>query len=303
MKCKICGKDAEIELWEHNLSLCREDFIKFFHKRVEKAIKDYKMFSKDDNILIAISGGKDSLSLWLALHRNNYKVTGYFLDLQIYNHSKKAKEKIEKFAKKFKLKLNIESILDKLNLSLPEIVKITKKVPCSICGSIKRYYINQFAYKNNFDVIVTGHNLDDEVTVLFHNTLNWDIEYLKREYPVLPASKKLKKKCKPLIYITERETAAYAFFNKIDYIEDECPLLKGSTSAKYKHLINIIENKIPGTKIRFYKEFLKKHKMFENFSKEKDIVLNECLRCGYPTSDTICTICKLKDLISKEKFK
>ncbi len=40
---------------------------------------------------------------------------------------------------------------------------------------------------NGYDVLATGHNLDDEAAVLFGNVLRWETEFLGRQHPVLPA--------------------------------------------------------------------------------------------------------------------
>ena len=290
MKCKICGKEAEIKLREHNIALCREDFINFFERRILKAIKKYRMFGKNDKILVAVSGGKDSLTLWYVLNKMGYKTYGYYLHLGIKEYSDKALELIKNFAKKNKLEFTVEYVKEKLGLSIKEIALKTRYTPCSICGTIKRYYMNFFA--KNFSCIATGHNLDDEVSVLFNNTLNWNIEYMARQYPVLKKEGSLNKKVKPLILVTEKETTAYAFYNDIEYIEMGCPLVRGSTFIRNKHIINYIENKMPGTKLRFYTGFLKNHKLFDVI--EKDEILKPCKECGYLTTGEICFICKLK---------
>ncbi len=76
-------------------------------------------------------------------------------------------------------------------------------------------------------MLVTGHNLDDEAAVLFGNTLRWDVEYLARQLPVLPARDGFPKKVKPLVRLTERETAAWCIVRGIDYLVDECPMAVG----------------------------------------------------------------------------
>ena len=60
-----------------------------------------------------------------------------------------------------------------------------------------------------YDAIVTGHNLDDEAAVLMGNALHWHTDYLGRQAPLLPARHGFPKKAKPLVRLTERETAAY----------------------------------------------------------------------------------------------
>ena len=61
-------------------------------------------------------------------------------------------------------------------------------MPCSACGLSKRHLFDDAARDGGYDVVATGHNLDDEAAVLFGNTLRWDIDYLARQLPVLPAA-------------------------------------------------------------------------------------------------------------------
>ena len=64
-------------------------------------------------------------------------------------------------------------------------------MPCSACGLSKRHLFDEAALDGGYDVVVTGHNLDDEAAVLLGNTLRWDIDYLARQLPVLPAARRL----------------------------------------------------------------------------------------------------------------
>ena len=58
--------------------------------------------------------------------------------------------------------------------------------PCGACGLSKRHLFNQVALDHGYDVVATGHNLDDEAAVLLGNVLQWEVGYLGRQYPVLP---------------------------------------------------------------------------------------------------------------------
>jgi len=86
---------------------------------------------------------------------------------------------------------------------------------------------------------------------------------------------------------------ATPFLKGIDYIQKECPLSKGATTLFYKKILNEIEEKMPATKIRFYKQFLR-----QDFLKKKEEVnLKPCNKCGYLTISEICNFCKLKEKV------
>ena len=62
MKCRKCGGQAVLELPRHNAAFCSADFQEFFRKQVAEAIRKHKMFTTEEPVLVAVSGGKDSLA-------------------------------------------------------------------------------------------------------------------------------------------------------------------------------------------------------------------------------------------------
>lgn len=298
-RCTICKSKGEknkaiIYLPHHRLALCKEHFISWFEKRVEKTIKEFKMFSKNDRILVAVSGGKDSLALWNALVKLGYEADGFYINLGIGQYSEDSKHLALNFAKRIGRALHILDLSSEIS-TIPQIKESTNRPACSACGMVKRYYMNKFAKENGYNIIATGHNLDDEAAVLFGNTLKWDVDYLKRQYPVLKEENGFIRKVKPLCKITEKESALYSFFNNIEYIEYECPFSEGASSIEYKEYIAKLEEKHPGTKLQFYTNFLKRmYPILQTHEKLKE-ELNKCKICGEPSYNEICSVCSLKE--------
>ena len=290
MKCRKCKEKAVIKLYEHNLPLCKKHFLEFFEGRVKKAINDFKMLEGKEKILVAISGGKDSLSLAYILKKLGYNISLLHIDIGIREYSEESLKFSKKFSEELNLPLKIISLKEEWGEGIEEISKKTYKSICSLCGMVKRYYFNKTAYEEGFDVVATGHNLDDAVSALLSNILGWRISYISKQEPVLPMEGKLKKKIKPLIYLTERECASYAFLNKIQFLKNGCPYSKYASFLRVKHLLNEIEISSPGTKFSFYLGFLKNIHIFKE--KEEKIKLRECAICGYPTTGEICSFCK-----------
>ena len=256
------------------------------------------MFSRKDRILVAVSGGKDSLSLWNALVKLGYEADGLYINLGIGEYSEDSKRLSEDFAKRINRNLHIVDLKEEI-ASIPQITESVNKPACSACGSVKRYYMNKTAKELGYNIIATGHNLDDEVAVLFGNTLNWDIEYMRRQYPVLEEESGFIRKVKPLCKITEKESALYAVFNGIDYIEYECPFSEGASSIRYKEIWSQIEQQSPGSKLRFYTGFLKKMQPILKEKEKRESELRTCVVCGEPSFNEICSVCKLKQRLAQ----
>ncbi len=291
MKCRRCRAKAVIHLPRHNSSFCPPCFNAYVVGQVERAIRDEKMFTLDDRIAVAVSGGKDSLALWDLLLKAGYTAHGLHIDLGIGPYSARSREKARAFATSRGVPLIIHDLREQHGNGVTELATIIRRSPCSACGTMKRYSYNRIASQNGFSVLATGHNLDDEASRLLGNVLHWQQDYLAKQAPMLPATRPgLVRKVKPLYRLAEREVAAYAVLNRIDYIIEECPNAKGAKMLLYKEALNKLEEAAPGTKHAFYLGFLKEQRG-RTFA--GDEALRDCRVCGQPTTAEVCAYCRM----------
>lgn len=304
-KCRVCREPAIIDLPRHNANFCAEHLLQLCRRQVDKAIKDHDMLSPDDRILVAVSGGKDSLAVWDILIELGYRADGLYIGLGIGEYSDTSYGFARDFADERGLTLVTVDLRGDYGYDVPTASKVTRRVPCSACGMSKRHIFDRAARDGGYDVVVTGHNLDDEAAVLFGNTLRWDVEYLARQLPVLPARDGFLKKVKPLIRLTEREMAAWCIVRGIEYQVEECPMAVGNKHLSYKSALNSIERESPGTKAAFYLEFVDKMAPIladRRLREGKSLVV--CTSCGAPTTEPdsgaapICAFCRLRDRLS-----
>ena len=300
MKCTKCGGVAVINMPQHRLKLCAEHFKEWVLSMVQRTIKRYRMFGPKDRLLVAVSGGKDSLSLWDILIRLGYQTEGLYINLGITheNYSDVSQEYAEAFAAAHDAPLHIVNVRETYGQGIPDLAHTGRgKRMCSVCGLVKRHIMNRIAYEGGYAAIATGHNLDDEVAVLLQNTLHWQGGYLKRQAPVLPSTHpRLARKVKPLCHLYERETAAYALVQGIDFVEQECPYSVNAKTIFYKQILNQLERRSPGTKMQFYLGFLraKEEGLFCLDEPEKELTWNTCRKCGQPTTaGDLCAFCRL----------
>jgi len=252
------------------------------------------MVAPTDRVLVAVSGGKDSLALWDLLVRLGYDVDGLYVGLGIGEYSDVSGEYARSFASARGVKLLEVDLRDEYGFDVPTGAKAARRVPCSACGLSKRHLFDKAALDGGYDVVATGHNLDDEAAVLFGNVLRWNTEYLARQLPVLPERAGFPRKVKPLVRLAERETAAYCVLRGIDYQVEECPMAAGNRHLGYKESLNLLEERSPGTKSAFYSEYLDKAShLFVAAQAEGPDALRVCTSCGAPTSGDVCAFCRL----------
>jgi tRNA(Ile)-lysidine synthase TilS/MesJ len=271
-----------------------------------------------------VSGGKDSLVLWDVLIDEGYETEGLYIDLGIDGYSDRSKEKVLAYAaSRGKTPIVVE--LAKEGIPIPEAARCVRMPECSICGTVKRYFFNRVAAEGKFTVVATGHNLDDETARLLGNLLHWQRDHLARQHPLLPGTDGgLVRKVKPLWRVSEVETAAYGFLKGIDYVTEECPMSEDATSLVYKEALSRIEDRMPGTRIVFYKGFLAPSNPLRtgpetaapkpedapvidampgtDVDAEEDGGTSQaCASCGAPTYTETCSYCRLKERVRKAR--
>jgi tRNA-5-methyluridine54 2-sulfurtransferase len=299
VKCVVCRGPAVIDVRRHNANFCPEHFLKLCRDQVTKAIAEFDMIHPGERVLVAVSGGKDSLALWDLLLDLGYDVDGFYIGLGIGDYSDESGGYARRFAAERGAHLVEADLRDEHGFDVPSAAAATRRVPCSACGLSKRHLFDDAARRGGYDVVATGHNLDDEAAVLLGNVLRWQTGYLGRQLPVLPAREGFPRKVKPLVRLGEREMAAYCVVRGIEYIVEECPMAAGNRHLGYKDALNTIEAQSPGTKHDFYFGFLARASArFTPEAEAEQLHLTPCERCGAPTPGEVCAFCKLVDRVA-----
>jgi uncharacterized protein (TIGR00269 family) len=295
VKCRVCRGAAVIDVRRHNAAFCTDHFLVHCRDQVQRAIGAHSMIGPGDRVVVAVSGGKDSLALWDILTALGLEADGLYLGLGIGDYSDASVEFARAYAAEHGQKLHEIDLAADVGFTVPGAAEVTRRSPCGACGLSKRHLCNAFALDHGYDVVATGHNLDDEAAVLLGNVLRWETEYLGRQAPVLPAVPGFARKVKPLLRLGERETAAYCVLRGIEYQVEECPMAEGNRHLGYKELLNAIEDRSPGTKAAFVFGFLERARgRFAEHAAEERAGLAPCVSCGAPTPSETCAFCRLR---------
>src|SRR3989344_9400417 len=117
MTCQACQENAVIILPENSKKLCKTHFLSYFETKVYRTISRYHLLGKKENILVAVSGGKDSLTALYLLHKiaqknKNYKVTALLIDEGIAGYRPSTIEDAKLFCQQYEIPLEITSFKD-----------------------------------------------------------------------------------------------------------------------------------------------------------------------------------------------
>ncbi len=288
--------------------LCRRCFCLSIERKVKTTISKYGMFEPDDRIAVAVSGGKDSLSLLHILSKiekifPKATLTAVIVDEGISGY----RDEAMRIAKRNCEVLNVGhlavSFKELYDYNLDEIVKMTedtKLTPCSYCGILRRRAINTGAKLAGADKVATAHNLDDETQTALLNIIHGDPLRVIRVKPVLkPIHSGLIQRVKPMCAIPEREIALYAYVKKIEFQSVPCPYAGSALRNDVRNMLNRLEEKHPGMKYTIYRSIEKIRTLLEE--KELKIALSDCEECGEPTVGKICQTCKILRTLKLEQ--
>ncbi|MHC1742635.1 MAG: ATP-binding protein [Syntrophobacteraceae bacterium] len=287
-KCTRCRGQATIPLPTHHANFCPECFLHYFQTAVSRAMERFGT-NKETPLLVAVSGGKDSLALWDVLHTMGYPTTGIHVELGIDGFSEASTEAVRHFARKRDLPLIERSLKESFGYSVQEIRVRTWRKICSVCGLLKRQMLNRLTVQSGFQVLVSGHNLDDEAGRLLGNILRNRTRYLEKLSAHLPSPHpRMPAKQKPLYRLESHEIRTYCRLREIEPLDAKCPLSRGATSHIFKEALDFLETKMPGTKRDF---------LYSHLDRNRDALYSTpdttCTRCGEPSFAEICSVCNL----------
>ncbi|MBI2652342.1 TIGR00269 family protein [Candidatus Woesearchaeota archaeon] len=284
--------------------LCKNHFIDYFESKVFKTIRQFDLIGKDENLGVALSGGKDSLTVLhllkkLSKQNQKIKINAIAIDEGISGYRDKTLEKAKEFCNENNIKLHIFSYKEEFGLTLDEMLKILNAKPCTICGIFRRYLLNKKSRELKLTKLATGHNLDDECQSILMNQFKNNIEASARLGPKvgLIQDGKFVQRIKPLYLCTEKEVTAYAFMNGLLDDFAECPNASQSFRAQVRDMLNDFENKFPGTKYSIVNSFLQILPLLKQ--KFKHEIIKVCARCNEPSANELCNACVYLEKLRK----
>lgn len=216
---------------------------------MRKAIDDYNMIEDGDKIAVALSGGKDSITMLMGLknlqifYPKKFKIIALSVNpgFEFFNSD---------FLKKTCQNIGVDYIEEMSHIKEIVFDIRNEKNPCSLCANLRRGILNSVAIREGCNKIALGHNEDDVLETFFLNLLYGGnintfspISYMDRSKITL---------IRPLIYTPEKSIKAFVKNNNIQTMPKCCPMDGISKREDMKILIYNLQKQIPSLKANLY---------------------------------------------------
>lgn len=208
------------------------------------AIHDFQMITAGDNIMIGVSGGKDSLLLALALAALRRKSPVKFgLSACIVDQTGGGMpiNDVKDYMGELEIPLKI------INHPTYKIIDIREeRSPCSLCANMRRGILASAAKESGCNVMALGHHKDDAVETVLLNMFYGG--RFKCYHPNLYMSRTELRVIRPFIYVEERNIALEAARLSLPIVNACCPYSGDSKRKSAKEILTGLEKQIPEIK-------------------------------------------------------
>ncbi len=297
MRCSKCEREAVAEIRYAGIRLCREHFFQFIERKVKREIREQVRFRKDDRVLIAVSGGKDSMLTMYFMHKifgnwKDFEMLAVTVDEGVGDFRKRCAEIAGKFARELGIEHMTITFRDYIGITTDDVARVDRELkPCTYCGVFRRKVLNMYAREIGARYLVLGLNLDDIAQSILMNVTRGDVARLARLAPHLRVKEGFVPRILPLRRVLESEVRLFVELAGIPYHGGRCPYAPLAIRDEYREFLNRLEERDPSVKFSVL-NFLEEIKPFveERYMKE----LKPCRICGEPTTGEICKACQLK---------
>jgi tRNA 2-thiocytidine biosynthesis protein TtcA len=219
----------------------------YISKRVGRAIVDYQMLSDGDKICVAVSGGKDSLTLLRVLNDRKsfvpikYELLAVHIDLGYPCQHPKI------LAEYFK-KIGVDYHIEKVDILKG---KSRKDISCFWCSWNRRKALFEIAHRSGCTKVALGHHKDDIVeTVLLNLFFHAEISAMSPKQELFGGKIVI---IRPLVYVEEDMIVRFAKAAGFPHQKCVCPNSLTSNRTKIADMIKDLKKVCPDVKTNIFR--------------------------------------------------
>ena len=314
MSCDRCDAPAMYHMDYAGAHLCADHLRRSVEKRVRRRVRSDALIpdaaTPDDPVtwVIGLSGGKDSAVLAHILSttlREDPRVAlhGVALHEGIAGYRDESVDAARTLADRLDLPLTVRSYPEEFGLAMDDVAadEAAEMASCAYCGVFRRDLLDRVADELGADLLLTGHNLDDEAQTAMMNFLGGDVDQMAKHYraslaplPDRPPMDAFVPRAKPLRDVPEREVALYATSAALPAHIAECPHASEAFRGEIQSMLFDLEERHPGTRQSIMAGYeAMAEALATGTSFDPDDALRPCTVCGSMTTGETCRSCQL----------
>jgi len=304
--CSGCGASQVYYRREHEgVDLCRNCFVNSVETKVRRTITKRRMLEPNDTVALALSGGKDSVTLLRILWKLERRfpparLIALTVDEGIDGYRSEAISISQQVCDKLNIKHVVVSFEELFGITMDDVAsKQNELQPCSYCGVLRRKALNEGARRVGATKLATAHNLDDEAQTALLNVMHGDIERISQiPQTSAKAPAGFIPRIKPLAEVPERETTLYAYASGVRFQTTPCPHGQDALRGDIRVMLNRLELKHPGLKYTISRSIERLSQTTAGMEKRR--AFRVCRVCGDPTPNDICESCLMLRMLRNE---
>ena len=321
MTCDRCSAEAVMHAAYSGAHLCERHFRASVEKRVRRRIRRDELVPREASLenpqtwVIGLSGGKDSVVLTQILHETfaedpRIELIGLTIHEGIEGYRDRSLDACVELADRLGIRHEVVSYEEEFGIRMDDVVEDNPEnmAACAYCGVFRRDVLSRYAENLGADVLLTGHNLDDEAQTALMNFLEGDVAQIAKHFDASlgPLSERSAQeafvpRAKPLRDVPEKEVALYSHLRDLPAHITECPHASEAFRGEIQRLLFELEENHPGTRhsiLAGYEELA--DMATDRYGDDGPVELEDCPECGSTTSVTgdRCRKCSLLDALA-----
>ena len=321
MNCDRCGDEAVMHAAYSGAHLCESHLVESVEKRVRRRVRRDELVPREaspenpQTWVIGLSGGKDSVVLTQILHETfaedpRIELIGLTIHEGIEGYRDKSVDACVELADDLEIRHELVSYDEEFGVRMDDVVEDDPEnmAACAYCGVFRRDVLSRYADELGADLLLTGHNLDDEAQTALMNVLEGDVAQIAKHFDASlgPLAERddqesFVPRAKPLRDVPEKEVALYAHLRELPAHITECPHASEAYRGEIQQLLFDLEENHPGTRhsiMAGYEELA--GIAADRYGGEDRVELGDCPTCGSTTSvdGGRCRKCRLLDALA-----
>jgi uncharacterized protein (TIGR00269 family) len=319
MECDKCDRDAVMHAGYSGAHLCGDHFCATVEKRVRRRVREDALLPGDATPeepvtwVVGLSGGKDSVVLTEILADTfapdpRVELVALSIHEGIEGYRDESLDASKELTADLDVRHEVVTYEEELGVRMDDVVETDPEnmAACAYCGVFRRDLLETYAEELGADLLLTGHNLDDEAETALMNVLEGDVKQIAKHFDASlgPMDERSESahfvpRAKPLRDVPEKEVALYAHLRDLPAHITECPHASEAYRGEVQEVMLGLEENHPGTRhsiMAGYEELAEL--AAERYGEESDgSELGECERCGSTTGRDVCRKCRLIEAV------